>query len=154
MADPLSERLKACIAVESNVAEIYHTFRKMFPEARDFWHQLAMEEENHAAILAVGEGFHRVGKLPDYFVPDSLPLINQSLTFIKEVQRRIEEEDISLKEALELSLQLERTMEESYLYEIITKETDSKMISKLQKLAVDTGSHIKQIEDYKAGKGL
>jgi rubrerythrin len=113
----LSERLDACIAVENTIAEIYVDFGNRFPVAMSFFRVLAKEEENHAAILAIGKEFDRVGKLPEDVVPESMPHIHGSLNLIKNVKERIKGREITLKDALEMSLSMEETKVESYVQE-------------------------------------
>jgi hypothetical protein len=154
MESELSTRILACIEVESTAAEIYHLFGKMFPEARQFWYDLAMEEENHASILAIGWGLSRVGRLPEHAVPESLPLIRKSLELAQEIKKKAEAGEVTLKEALEMSVELESAITEKYFSEVMTKETDSSAIEKLQRLVTDTESHIKKIRDFMVEKGL
>ena len=148
MADELSERLKLCIAIEANIGEIYREFADMFPKARSLWGQLAREEENHASILAVGSRYANLGKLPDYVLPDSLAHMRETLGLVASVRAAAQAKSISINEALEMSLTLEETLEESHLPDMMTRETQSEVVSRLQRLLKDTRSHIVKIKDY------
>lgn len=61
----------------------------MFPEAKGFWSNLAMEEENHATILTIAAEYERRGKLPISFVPFSFSHVKETLEFLNTVRERI-----------------------------------------------------------------
>jgi hypothetical protein len=150
----LHERLKACIAIELGVADIYRAFTEMLPEAKEFWYELAMEEENHASILVIGSKYNEIGKLPDYIVPDSLPNMKTTLELVRDIDAKIKSERPSLKTALDMALLLEKTMEESYMPEVLSKETDSEVASRLKKLLADTRKHKVKVAEYMKSKGF
>ncbi len=147
MRDDRSERLKACIDVETICAEVYRALSGLFPEARDFWNGLAIEEDNHAAILVIASGYQRAGKLHEG-IECPLPLVNKTLGLIKEMREKIKNRNISLKEALETSISIEQSLSESYFMEFMNKETDSSALIRLQKLLFDNQSHIEKIRKF------
>jgi hypothetical protein len=153
MKNDLSERIKTCVAIESGIADIYHSFARLFPKAKTFWYELAMEEENHASVLLIGSRYVKLGILPNYIVPKSLHKMNSTLQLIDYTKKRIKSDDISMKEALDTAMKLELTMEESYLLEVLTRETNNEVIARLQKLLGDTKLHITKISEYMQKKG-
>ncbi len=148
MKRDLPERIRVCIAIETGIADIYREFMVLFPQAMDLWGKLAMEEENHAAVLAIGSRYADLGKLPDYIVPESLPNMRNTLDLVTAVKRTLKSGGLSLKEALEISLRLEQTLEESYMIDVMTRETESEIVERLQRLMADTKSHITTIKEY------
>jgi rubrerythrin len=148
MRNELSERLRICIAIEAGIGEIYDDFAKMFPGASDLWGELAREEENHASILAIGNRYANLGKLPAIVVPDSLTHMRDTLGFVDIVKATVQSRNVSIDEALEMSLKLEQTLEEGHLPDVMTHETDSEVVARLQRLLADTRSHIVKIKDY------
>jgi rubrerythrin len=148
MLNELSDRLRICIAIEASIGEIYKEFAKMFPEARDLWGQLALEEENHASILAIESRYANRGKLPDFVVPESLSHMKETLGLVSSVKAAVQSKNVSINEALEMSLKLEQTLEEGHLPDVMTRETQSEIIARLQRLLTDTKSHITLIRDY------
>jgi rubrerythrin len=152
--DDLFERLRICIAVEEKAAEIYREFASLFPDESGFWNELAKEEDNHAYILAVASGLDRVGRLPNYTVPPHLALIKETMEIAHDVEIKITSSKLSLKEAAESALTLEKSVCESYLRDIMTSDTDSETISKLQRLLTDTDSHVERLRRFMADKGL
>jgi rubrerythrin len=150
----LSERLYACIEVEKTVSEIYRRFAELFPTEKAFWEQLALEEENHVAILMVGRIYHRKGELPDYVVPPSLPLVGAAFHDVKKMKDKAMEGTITLEEASRMALEAEENIVESYFQEVMTKETDSKVLSSLKRLMHDTELHVKKISQFMDEKGF
>jgi rubrerythrin len=142
----LHERSDRCIAIESGISVIYKRFARMFPEAQDFWSNLAMEEENHAAILTIAAEYERRGKLPVSLFPSSWSQIAETLELLGTVRERIECYDVSLKEALEMALQLEAATREYHLFEMTDKNANSVILAGLQRLAIDNEWHVKIID--------
>jgi rubrerythrin len=152
--DDLSERIEACIDVENAVAEIYNAFSNNFPEARSFFRELSKEEENHATVLAVARGYHRIGKLPERAVPSSLPEIYGTLDLARNIKDKVKSREISLEEAIEMSLSIENSKAEAYLQETLIKERDERVISNLKKLLIDEKSHIEKINEFKKVRSI
>lgn len=154
MKADLSERLRLCIEVEETACEIYTILQDMFPQDRGFFHDMALEEENHASVLTVATGFNRVGKLPDRIVPRSMSPIYKSHDVAIDIRQKITKNDMSIKEALELALQMEESMVESYFYEVMHSKTEDKVMSVLQEMATYSESHTEKIKNFMEEKGL
>ena len=148
MIDELPERLRICIAIEAGIGAIYEEFYNMFPDAGDLWGRLAIEEKNHASILAIGSRYANTGQLPDFVVPDSLTHMKNTLGLVGSVKAAAQSKNVSIKDALEMSLKLEQTLEEEHLPDVMIRETDSQIVVRLQRLLTDTKSHIVKIKDY------
>lgn len=152
--DELSERIEACIAVEKASADIYNALSNKFPKARFFFQELSKDEESHTTLLVVAKAYHKLGKLPDYAVPSSLPDIYATLDLAEKIKQKIDLEEVSLKEALDMASLLENSMAESYLQEIMLKQTDDKVIANLKKMLIDEITHSDKIKDYRRSMGL
>jgi len=144
----LSERLNACLKVETLCEEIYYSLCSLFPEARELFQKLAEEEERHADILTICSGFQNVGALPDTIVLNSFPQIIKSIDTAEKVKAKIADEDISLFKALYMTLELEEAVAEIYFNEVMTEKSDIEVISYLQQFYKDEISHTQRIEDF------
>jgi rubrerythrin len=144
----LSERLKACLKVETLCEEIYYSLCVLFPEAKGLFQKLAEEEERHADILTICAGFQDMGALPDMMVLNSLPQITKSIDIAEEIKARIAEEDISLLDALHMTLELEDAVAEIYFNEVMTEKSDMEVIAYLQQFYKNEISHMQRIEDF------
>jgi rubrerythrin len=154
MDDAISDRLKACIAVEKTAAEIYRNFSGLFPEARALWDGLAMEEENHAAVLIVSKRFLRDGKLPGEVVPPVMGPVQASLELAADISRNIRTRNPSLREALDMALELERSVAENYFLEAMESKNPSGVMAVLQHMVRETNSHVEKIHRFMQQAGI
>lgn len=154
MVTSLSEKIKVCIAIEATTAEIYHSLSASLPKARGFWRDLALSEENHTNILVVGAGYLSKGELPDHIVPSSQELIDETFRLVRDVKKKIRNEQLSLSDALDLALKIEKSAAESYLQEIVLGQTDDPIIERLQQIRRDELTHIEKIKDFMKKAGL
>ena len=144
-----SRKIDTCIAVERKCAEAYHALGNLFPEAKDLFEKIAQDEVDHAAVLTVARLHYNEGKIPEeMIVPSSLAVINTSLVFLENMQRKIKDRSISLETALRLSVSLEETSAESYFNQVMTGESDSEIILGLKKLYLDEVSHLTVIKNF------
>lgn len=154
MTSSLAEKVKVCIAIEATTAEIYHQLSVKFRDAKAFWLDLALSEENHANILVVGAGYLRTGELPEYIAPDSLDVIDETFRLVRNAKNEIRNDHFSLSDALTLALKIENSTAESYFQEILLTRTDHPVISRLQKIRTDELNHIAKIKDFMKTAGL
>jgi hypothetical protein len=68
------------------------------------------------------------------------------------MQELIKSRPITLKEALDMALMLEKTIAESIVFEF--PESDSPIIANLRKIITDTEAHADRIEKFKIEKGF
>jgi rubrerythrin len=144
----LTERLQACLAMENLCADLYVYLSKLFTEAGDLFRRLAEDEERHADILTVSLGFHEIGELPDTVVPESPEDIRKSLHIAEEFKQCLKSGRVALAEALQVVLELERSMAESYLHEVMTADTESDVIAYLKQFYQDEKSHFDMVHEY------
>jgi len=148
MHKEMSESLGVCIKIEAMTAEIYHAFNRLFPQVKDFWYDLALSEENHTNILLVAAGLHRARKLTEYIVSPSLSNIQETFTLVSDSRKRIGANNVSIKDAFEIALQIENSTGEDYFQQVMRQETDSEVILGLQKLLVSEQLHSVKIQDF------
>ena len=144
----LSERLEACLKIETLCEEIYYSLCNAFPEAKRLFRQLAEEEERHADILTISAGFHKLGLISDIIVPNSVPEIKESLDLAEKMRRTVTEQTLSLREALQMALELEASVAEVYFNELMTDTSDEEVISHLRQYYKDEMRHTDRIKQY------
>ena len=66
------------IQLEKDISELYHFFAEIYPEDSEFWNQLVLEENNHAALL---EEYRR--HVPRVFIGMSKTILMQTLEDIQ-----------------------------------------------------------------------
>ena len=144
----LSQKLEACLKIETLCEEIYYSLCNIFPQAKKLFRQLAEEEERHADILTISAGFHNLGALSDIIVPDSSSRIKESLDLARKVKKEIEARPILLREALQMALELEESIAEVYFNELMTEKSGEEIISHLQQYYKDEMRHTDRIKQY------
>ncbi len=155
MNKELSERIEACVAVELIAAEIYLILADTFPAERDFFMDLCQEEQEHADILTIGMGFQRVGDVPDYIVPESFLHIYETFKLARNIKKKLKNEKVSLKDALEMTLQMEDSIAEKHFQDVFNHaESDSYVINKLRTLQSDSTRHADKIKAFMKNKNL
>jgi rubrerythrin len=150
----LSERLKACLKIEIHCVEIYQKLGRLLPEAKDLFETLASSEERHADILTISVGFNDIHEIPNSIVPHSLEKISETVRFAEEINSSIDNNRLSLEQSLTRMLQMENSLAESYLHEVMTQATDSDVISYLQQFYEDEKSHADMIREFMLSKGF
>jgi rubrerythrin len=154
MPEEMSKSLGVCIAVEAMTAEIYHAFSRLFPQVKDFWYDLALSEENHTNILLLAAGLHRAGTQTEDIAPRSLYQVQETFTLVSDSKKRVGTNNLSIKEAFEMALQIENSTGEIYFQQVITQQTDSEVILGLRELLVDEQLHNIKIQSFMKTHGL
>ena len=140
-----------CVDLEVATSLIYKEFMLMFPAEADFWARLAREEEDHARLYLAADILKVSGKFSGIQFPPAV-FIERTLEFAGQMQELIRSRPITLKEALDMALMLERTIAESIVFEF--PESDSPIIANLRKIITDTEAHADRIEKFKIEKGF
>jgi hypothetical protein len=154
MAGKLTQKLVTCIAIEATTAEIYRALERMFRGSRDFWAELEEGEKRHVKVLLAAGGYHLDRKMPGYLVPPCLSEIDETYRLVNETKNRINDGSLTLRDALELSLQMENAVGERYLQEVMKREDNSAVIAELQRLCSDEKLHSEMICDFMKNRGM
>jgi len=140
-----------CVDLEVAVSLIYKAFMMMFPSERAFWGQLALEEEDHARLYLAGDILQVTGEYAGIQFPPSA-FIEKTLEFTEQIKKLIMSHPITLKEALELALKLEKTLAESIVFDL--PDSSNPVIANLRKIITDTEAHADRIERFMIEKGF
>ena len=81
-------------------------------------------------------------------MPDSPFKIRESLDLAEKMKRAIEENEPSLREALQMALEQKESVAELYFNELMDEKSDGDVISYLQKYYKDEMSHAERIKQY------
>ncbi len=143
--------LMNCVDLEIAASIIYKEFMTMFPSERTFWGQLAREEEDHARLYLAGDILKVTGEYTGIRFPPAA-FIKKSLEFTEQIREQIRTYPVTLKEALDMSLKLEKTIAESIVFDL--PDSDNPVIRNLRKIITDTESHVDRIEKARIDKGF
>ena len=138
--------LKKCSALEADIADIYRKFSGLYPEMRDLWDDIAAEEDGHAATLMFASKFAEKGQLPNIVPHKLITYLEGTVDMVEAVKGMIGEDALTLDDALGMALNLEQTVHENYLFEIMRIEFDSDVLDRLKLIATETESHASRIK--------
>jgi rubrerythrin len=103
---------------EQAISRLYQTYAARFPLHRDFWSQLADEEQQHAKwlrrlLVRVGEGL-------GYVRPDRVDatIVRNSLARIEKMTEEAHESGFSFTQALDTAMTIEKTLLEAEYFQI------------------------------------
>lgn len=135
--------------LEMLVADLYTIFEKLFSEDKKFWHQLADEEKNHAALLKTIKNSPGCSKkFVSSFAPDLLQEILQTKERVSSLIVKYSEIQPDRKTAFTTAISIEKSAGEIAYQNFMTQEADSWILSGLQKLNEYDRDHIKRLEQY------
>lgn len=144
----LKKRLRSSYALEVLCAEIYENLSKLFPESSELWDSLMKDEEKHAEVLMQGYALESRGMMPEELVYPSLAAIKEAVLSAKAMREKLGKGEISsLDEALEMSLSLEESGIEGYLTDVLSKETDSRVIAYFRDIVEAEKSHVQKLKE-------
>lgn len=157
MNHELKDRLNGCIAVEYAVAAVYNSFMKIFPDERNFWEGLHNDEVAHSAFLINALNLYDSAHLPPEMHPPALPYVVKTLEFANNINYKIRLNPISLKEALKMALELEETMVETFVNDLMgSLLNDNKILSgsDIEKVIAAEKEHASRIRNMMFRKGF
>jgi len=141
--------------LEVLVADLYTIFKKSFPEDYNFWHQLALEEKDHAALI---DAIKANPNLSNQFVSGFAPGLLQDIQKINELLSslivKFTGEKQARKTAFDTAITVEKSAGEINYQNFMTQETDSWIIKGLQHINEYDRDHLNRIEEYMKGNKL
>lgn len=141
--------LEAFIAMERAAGTLYQLFHASFPEDAEFWWQLVIEEENHAALLRAGrEYFVEQGMVPDALFQATFDDLQQTIRAIREIIASHETTPFSRATALQTALALETMAGELDFQRMLEQQPDSPALQLFQTLNREDSDHARRIEAY------
>ncbi|EKD26968.1 MAG: hypothetical protein ACD_79C00952G0006 [uncultured bacterium] len=148
MLNLLSDVLNESIQLESNLSELYLLFSGIFPDYKEFWYQLSMEENDHAALFRGGrEYFVPMGKFPmEILGVNYLEIIKEINSQIQSITKEFKQEPPSLIYALNLAFQYEVSSGERIFEKAMNAKFPSKTLEIFQKLNGANKNHAERIK--------
>ena len=151
--DDIGEKIELAARLESRIGDLYLEFSNRFPEDRNFWWQLALEEKNHASILESGRvTFMPVDAFPEKLVSsdlDELLSLHSDLDLIFEILPTFDR-----KTAFQKALDLENCFVEYYYQQAMDEKHPDRYLLNFQELNRDSGNHMERIRSYLKSQGF
>ena len=138
------EIIQMMITYEETLNRLYRDFSKSFPEQKDFWFKLSVEEDAHATWVKTLYEKLKQGEVE--FADDRIPgdEIKKALDRFEELTTRMKKEDITLLEALELAGEVENSMLEARFFEFFEGDSDE-IHETFERLGSQTREHLDRI---------
>lgn len=136
--------LKSSINLEVEVGNLYRRLAIYYPQFKNVFEELAKEEENHAMILHLAEEFNVNGLLPEN---DSE--INRALERVIELEKEIEGRTLPLDVIIDRLIELENTMAESLLQEVMQGQEGNIKFLNLKRLYISEKHHAERLKELK-----
>ena len=136
--------LEAMKEHEQSLACLYELYTGKFPECKDFWTELSLEEVQHAGWIDKLQA--DIEDSSEDFIVERFPLgaIQRSTEYVKKQMDMADQPDFVLINALSTALRLEEALMENKYFEVI--ETDSANTKHtLAMLAQSTREHYQRI---------
>lgn len=137
--------VNGCIKVENAVASIYSNLLQVFPENKEFWEGLLNDEREHIAFFTDVKSQGLITEMEKMDLPPSMNIIQKNLKLLDKVSKRINDEPISMKNALKLALKLEESIVETYTNELIAKLLSCENETSYEELINSEKTHVDKI---------
>ncbi len=156
MDEKLSRILDQSVQLELNVAALYLGFSESFPEDREFWSQLAKEEENHAALLRGGKlESSNEGRFPADILTTNLDALIKANKEIEELVKEHKQKPPSSRaSALEIAIKVEESTGELDFSCFMRQEKNSPLLELLGRVNREDRGHLFRIRKYMEEKGI
>jgi hypothetical protein len=113
------ESLELMARNEEQVSRLYHLYAQKLPEKKEFWEQIAVEEDGHAEIIR--------GIIP--YIQDGTALLKEErfkkeailafLGHLEEANRKATERSVALINAYSTALNIEKSLIEKDFFKIL-----------------------------------
>jgi rubrerythrin len=144
-----SSILDMALRVETLAEKNYTNLAALFPEAMPLFALLSREESRHADIITITMGFRDIDALPPEFAIDMLPLIQETLRIGELIEKKIGMRQITLEEALDLSIEMEETGAEAYFQNVMRGESTDNALNYIKRFYTDSKHHADLIREFK-----
>jgi rubrerythrin len=138
------ELLEAMREHEQALAHLYELYAEKYPDYEDFWTELSLEENLHAAWL--DKLWSEIENGSEDIVVERFPIgaVQRSTEYVKKLEDTASQPDFTLINALSTALRLEEALMENKFFEVC--EGDSvKTKRTLNSLAQGTMEHCQKV---------
>jgi hypothetical protein len=152
----IDDLLEASIRLELLVADLYLKYSEKFPEDKNFWWEISIEEKNHAALLKSGRIYLDKGIFPAEIVEQNHAALEKSLRFIEGLIAKVSSGELSKAEAYNEARKIEASAAELHYQKLMegVEGGDSKVASIFRSLGGDDRDHEERISGLISRHGL
>ena len=155
MSVDIDNILEASIELELQIAKLYMFFYHEIPQDSDFWWNLMLEEQNHAALLrSIKDVFAPRGSIPENLMAESLACISKSCEWLKHWHKHYSRSPPTRTQAFNLALGIECSAAEMHFQRFMDKEPVSRVEEVFQQLNAEDKDHAQRLIDYMDAHGI
>ncbi len=143
------EILEMSYRVEALAEKIYLDLSILFPEAKSLFERLACEESRHADIVTINMKLLDIDVLPPEFAIDMVPQIRQTLALADLLEKKIEQREIGLTEALQLTIAFEESGVEAYFQRVMHGQSNHDALNYIKQFCKDSEYHAELIREFR-----
>jgi hypothetical protein len=148
MKTELNALFEEAIRLELCVAELYLLFHHKYPEDATFWWELALEEENHAALLRTARQMSEsMVQVPADLLLDNLEELRQSIRFVEKAKEEARQ-GLSREQAFNFALHVENLAGEFHYNSFMKKAPETPVTAIFKKLNGMDTDHAQRIREY------
>ena len=154
MEDKFLKLIEEAIRLELNIAEIYMLFYRQFDQDAQFWWQLVIEEENHAALLktVMQMELTKIDTPRDLF-PDKLGELENSNQEILKAFVKFENQPDRVG-AFQFAYRIENSAGELHFNKFMKNAPESRLTKIFKKLNGADFDHAERIKKYMASTNI
>jgi len=142
--------ISEAIQLERNVGKLYLLFHNLLPEDSVFWWELALEEENHAALLKTAERMDASQlEIPSGIMPSAVADLKEANQAILKAMEDFKKQP-DRTTAFQLAHKIELSAGESHYNNFMANAPGSRITEILRKLNRDDLDHARRIREYMA----
>lgn len=149
MNKQLTELIEQSMQLELLASDLYSVFYKNFPQDKEFWWRLVLEEKNHAALFRSGLDSGEIFlKFPENLVLQELDTIMNANTSL---QKMIDDFNLmppTRKEAFNIALKLENSAVEIHFQQFMEEGAETAIDKIFQELNKADKDHAARIREY------
>jgi len=143
--DVKNEMIELLTKNEELIAELYRAYSEKFPDYREFWLEIAEEEDKHSRWMRSLQAY--TGDILSFDEGRIKPeLMRISFSYLDQKIREASTEGITIADALTIALELETNMIERNYFKLFHGDSDE-LKSIFQDLESDTQNHTNRVRD-------
>ena len=151
----MTDLLDLSIQLELSISRLYARFARDFPDDMGLWSKLAIEENNHAAILrSAKESFLDMNLFPEDMVCSQLQCLKKIRKSIPEWIKEYSSEAPDRASALRYALQLETSAGELHYQNTMAGNDDCTASQLFKRLNGTDKDHADRLRAYMKSSGI
>jgi ferritin len=155
MNSSVSYLIEESVNLELNASELYLLFHGLFPDDREFWWGLALEEKAHAALFRSGiEVLDNLGAFPRRLLYQDLQDLKDTNNSLLALIDKFRKTPPSRREAFCAALDVENSTAELHFREYMDKPAESALGQLFRDLNKEDNEHATRIQSYMDSHGI